>query len=132
MELVIEPTMMPLTVDAQGVVRIGKSRVVLEAVVYAFVDGATAEEIALQYPSLELADIYATIAYYLHHKTQIDAYLQQRDALAKQVQTRIEAANNPVGVRARLLARRQNKQYECSEESEWEEQILYLPLRYSS
>ena len=109
MELVIEPTMMPLTVDAYGVVRVGNSRVVLEAVVYAFVDGATAEEIALQYPSLELADIYATIAYYLHHQAQVDAYLQQREALAKHVQTRIEAANNPAGLRDRLLARQQNK-----------------------
>ncbi len=110
MELVIEPTMMPLTVDAHGVVRVGNSRVVLEAVIYAFVDGATAEEIALQYPSLQLADVYATIAYYLHHKAQVDAYLHERDELAKQVQTQIEAVNNPVGVRARLLARQQTKQ----------------------
>lgn len=44
----------PLTIGEDGVIRIGKTRVTLDTVVYAFQDGATAEEIASQYPSLDL------------------------------------------------------------------------------
>jgi len=106
MELVIEPTVTPLAADSQGVVRVGNTRVTLETVVHTFLDGAAAEEIALQYPSLRLADVYATITYYLQHKTQVDAYLHDRERIAGQVQERIEAEHPPVGVRARLLARR--------------------------
>ena len=39
----------------------------LDTVVGAFCDGATAEEIAEEYPALSLARVYATVAYYLAH-----------------------------------------------------------------
>ena len=45
----------PLLVDADGVVRVGQTRVTLDTVVTAFLEGATAEEIVEQYPSLQLA-----------------------------------------------------------------------------
>lgn len=51
--------------DADGVARIGGTRVTLDSVVYAFQQGATAEEIAQQYPALKLADVYGAITYYL-------------------------------------------------------------------
>ena len=105
MELVIGPTVTPLAADSHGVVRVGNTRVTLETVVHTFLDGAAAEKIVLQYPSLQLADVYATITYYLQHKTQVDAYLHDRERAAGQVQERIEAGHNPAGVRARLLAR---------------------------
>lgn len=108
MELVIEPTETPLAADAHGVVRIGATRVTLETVVHSFLDGATAEEIALQYPALRLADVYATVTYYLQRQAQVDSYLRQREILASQVQTRIETEHDPANLRARLLARRHN------------------------
>jgi uncharacterized protein DUF433 len=40
----------PLEMDAEGVMRIGRTRVTLDTVIAAFVDGATAEEIVQQYP----------------------------------------------------------------------------------
>jgi hypothetical protein len=46
--------------------------------VYAFNQGASAEEILQQYPSLALADIYATISYYLQHRSSVDDYLKER------------------------------------------------------
>ena len=45
----------PLTVDSDGVIRVAGTRVTLDSVVLAFLDGATAEEIAQQYPSIEPA-----------------------------------------------------------------------------
>ncbi len=70
----------PLAADADGVVRVGKTRVTLDTVITAFTDGATAEEIVQQYPSLNLADVYQVIGYYLRRPSEVEAYLQQRKA----------------------------------------------------
>lgn len=42
---------------------------------------------------------------YLQHRTQVDAYIQARERLAAQIQAQVEAVNDPIGIRARLLAR---------------------------
>ena len=105
MPLAIESTPAPLERDADGVVRVAGTRVTLDTVVGAFNDGATAEEITSQYPSLRLADTYAVIAYYLRHRTQIDDYLATRASHAAAVRTEVERRFDPAGVRARLLAR---------------------------
>ncbi len=60
---------MPLVCDDDGVLRVGGTRVPIDAVVAAFHSGATPEEILQQYPSLDLADIYAVLGYYLRHQT---------------------------------------------------------------
>jgi tRNA C32,U32 (ribose-2'-O)-methylase TrmJ len=80
--------------------------VTLDTVVSAFCDGATAEEIVQQYPSLNLADVYHVIGYYLRRTSEVEAYLQARRADAEALRTENEARFDPQGVRARLLARR--------------------------
>jgi uncharacterized protein (DUF433 family) len=83
----------PLEMDAEGVMRIGRTRVTLDTMIAAFVDGATAEEIVQQYPSLNLADVYAVIAYYLRRRSEVEAYLQrQRDLADKRVASSPDAA----------------------------------------
>jgi len=99
----------PLATDADGVVRIAKTRVTLDTVVAAFDDGATAEEIAHQYPVLQLADVYAVITYYLRQRPEVEAYLRQRREQADEVRRQNEARFDPQGVRERLLARRKVK-----------------------
>jgi uncharacterized protein (DUF433 family) len=91
--------------DDHGVIRIAKTRVTLESVILSFQNGATAEEITQQYPSLELADVYSVIAYYLRKRPDVDIYLQQRSRKAKQIQKKNESLFDPVGIRERLLAR---------------------------
>lgn len=95
----------PLALTPEGVIRIGGTRVTLDTVVGAFLDGESAEGIVDSYPSLGLADVYATIAYYLRHRAEVDAYLARREAEAAEVRARIETAFPPEGFRARLLAR---------------------------
>jgi hypothetical protein len=80
--------------------------VTLDTIVEAFLEGATAEEIAQQYPSLDLADVYAAIAYYLKHRADMDTYLQHRQNQADKVRRQNESRFDPHGVRARLMARR--------------------------
>ena len=106
MTLLISTEPVPLTTDAEGVVRVGKTRVTLDTVIGAFLDGATAEEITYQYPSLDLADAYAVIAYYLRRPSEIEAYLQQRKQHAQAIRKQNEARFDPQGVRGRLMARR--------------------------
>jgi uncharacterized protein (DUF433 family) len=104
--LVITTEPIPLQADSEGTVRISGTRVTLDSVVAAFKEGAAAEEIAYQYPSLDLADVYAVIAYYLQRRSQVDAYLRQRQAQADGVRMQNETRFDPRGIRKRLLARR--------------------------
>ena len=106
MTLRIETEPAPLESGADGVIRIRDSRVTLVTIVAAFSVGATAEEILLQYPSLQLAGIYAVIAYFLHRRADVEAYLAQRQIERRQVRGQNEVRFSPSGIRVRLLARR--------------------------
>lgn len=103
-----EPT--PIEEDSNGVVRVAKTRITLDTVITAFLEGCTPEEIAQQYPSLQLSDIYLVIGYYLRHTEEVNTYLAQRQREATQSQQEAEKRFNPIGIRDRLLARRNRSQ----------------------
>ncbi|MGA9774044.1 MAG: DUF433 domain-containing protein [Blastocatellia bacterium] len=107
MVLSIETETVPMQMDADGVIRIGGSRVTLDTVVDAFDAGATAEEIVQQYPSLNLADVYSVIGYYLRRRSEIEDYLQQRRQQAVEIRKQNESRFEAKGIRERLLARKQ-------------------------
>ena|ERR1041384_3604718 len=109
MSLVIQRTPVPLREDADHVVRVAGTRVTLDTVVAAFQEGATPEEIAQQYPSLRLADVYAVVGYYLQHKEQVDEYLRERQQVAGETRRENESKYSPQSVRARLLAREKRR-----------------------
>lgn len=106
MTLSIATQALPLKPDPDGVVRVGGTRVTLDTVVAAFIEGATAEEIVYQYPSLQLADVYAVIGYYLRRRSEVEAYLRQRQQQAAKMRKQNEVRLGPDGIRERLLARR--------------------------
>lgn len=106
MALLIGLEPVPLKTDSDGVVRVGSTRVTLDTLVAAFSEGATAEEIVHQYPSLHLAHVYAVIAYYLQHRPEIDDYLRIRQEQADGVRQENQNRFDPEGIRQRLLARR--------------------------
>jgi uncharacterized protein (DUF433 family) len=106
MELHVSPERVPIEADANGVIRVGGTRVTLDTVVAAFDTGATPEEIVYQYPSVTLTDIYSVIAYYLRHQSDVRAYLAQRQRQAALVREENERRFDPIGVRDGLLARR--------------------------
>jgi uncharacterized protein (DUF433 family) len=90
---------------ADGVIRITGTRVTLDTVMGAFAEGASAEEIAGQYPSVPLGDIYEVIGYALRHADEVDRYFAGRRADAQGVRAEAERRFPPGGIRARLLAR---------------------------
>lgn len=105
MSLVVTVDPQVISTDVDGVVRIAGTRVTFDTLVAAFREGATAETIAEQYPSLRLADVYTALGYYLRHQEEVDVYLQQRLQQASQVRQENETTFQPIGVRDRLLAR---------------------------
>jgi hypothetical protein len=80
--------------------------VTLQTVLGAFRDGYSAEEIRLKYPSLDLTDVYAVIAYYLWHRAALDAWLHEQEVLETAALADVEARFPSAGIRERLLARR--------------------------
>ena len=106
MELHVPPERVPVQTDADGVIRVGDTRVTLDTLVASFDAGATAEEIAQQYPSVSLPDVYTVIAYYLRQQSEVRAYLGQRQQQAAQARAENQRHFDPTGVRDRLLARR--------------------------
>jgi uncharacterized protein (DUF433 family) len=96
----------PLSVADDGVIRVSGTRVTLDTVAEAFREGATAEEIAQQYPSLLLADVYSVLGYSLRHQEEVAAYLSQRAEQKRAVHAENESRCDAEGIRARLLARR--------------------------
>lgn len=98
----------PLSKDASGVYRVGRSRVTLDLVINAFNRGATPEEIAQDFPTAQLSDIYQVIGYYLKHSSELAEYFDRRSRDEREMLERHRDEWSPKGLRARLLARRNN------------------------
>jgi uncharacterized protein (DUF433 family) len=99
----------PLSKDAHGVYRVSGTRVTLDLVVRRFNRGATPEEIAQDFPSLQLPDIYQVIGYYLKHGSEFAEYFDRRN---REEQEMLEAHHeewSPRGLRERLLARQNSR-----------------------
>lgn len=105
MTLLISDYPVPLRTDEAGVVRIGNTRVSLDSVVYDYMNGATAEQIAFDFSTLELADIHAVIAWYLRHRLEVEQYLSEQQQQAAEIRRRIEPIVANGDIRARLIAR---------------------------
>lgn len=68
----------PLSKDAHDVYPVSGTRVTLDLIVRAFNRGATPEEIAQDFPSLQLPDIYQVIGYHLKHGSELAEYFDRR------------------------------------------------------
>jgi uncharacterized protein (DUF433 family) len=107
-EIVSDPV--PLRLDSKGAIRVGKTRVILELVIAAFMEGASAEDIVGMFDTLDLGDVYSVIGYYLHHKDDVGEYLRERKRYSEEVWARIESRQgSQAGLRKQLLARLQSK-----------------------
>ena len=112
MTLAFEAKPPPLSTGLDGVIRIAGTRVPLETVVIAFDAGATAEEIAQQYPSLGLAVVYATITYILQNRQTVDEYVAQRRTQGDALQAKIEQSSEAIeGTRLALVETRETLEH---------------------
>jgi uncharacterized protein (DUF433 family) len=82
-------------------IRIRGTRVGIETVLYEFIhQSQSPEAIAGRYPVLTLEQVYATITYYLHNQTTIEAYMA--DWLAHGERMRAEQERNPTPAMLKL------------------------------
>jgi uncharacterized protein (DUF433 family) len=99
----------PMTQWDDGTFRIAGTRVPIDAVIYHFKLGATAEEIGYKFPSLRLTDIYGAIYYYLENPREVEDYVSRQEAESDAIQQRIESdpeyQQSKAEMRERLLAR---------------------------
>lgn len=101
----------PLRVTEEGPIYVGETRVPLDLVIVAYLNGESAEGIAEQYDTLDLGDVYAVLGYYLRHQDEIDEYMKERRQYAADIKAKIEAQQgNQLGLRDRLSARLSNRQ----------------------
>lgn len=77
----------------------------LDRVVQAFDAGASAEEIVASYPTLDLGDVYAAIAFILKNRAEVDAYLAESEAEAERNHQRWEAKYPTAELRRRIRER---------------------------
>lgn len=97
----------PLVLGEDGTIRIQGSRVTLDSVIDEFKQGATAEQIQEDFPSLTLREVYGTIAYYLDHTRDIERYLQEHEQAGDATRQELVAAQEGlIALRDRIRRRR--------------------------
>jgi uncharacterized protein (DUF433 family) len=64
-----------LTKSADGEIRLSGHRIGLYHLVERYNEGDSAEMIASRYPSLPLAEVHRTIAFYLDNRAEVDVYV---------------------------------------------------------
>ncbi|MFH7024373.1 MAG: DUF433 domain-containing protein [Heteroscytonema crispum UTEX LB 1556] len=70
-----------------------ESRVSLESVVYAFLNGTSPEGIVQSFPVLTLEQVYGAIAFYLANRETIDAYLKEGEAEFEKLRQAVREQN---------------------------------------
>jgi uncharacterized protein (DUF433 family) len=95
---ILETDRVPLRMDQSGSIHVGNTRVLLDLVISAHNAGATPEQIVESYTTLDLADVYDVIAYYLRHRAELDEYIAQRVTEADELRKEIEANQDHSGL----------------------------------
>lgn len=102
--LVIHNNGPPLRLDEGGAVRVVGTRVSLDLIVEQYENGMTPEEIVGAYDTLDLADVYAVIAYFLRHQDEVQTWLNRRGDKSEALQSKIVGGSRRI-TRAELEAR---------------------------
>ena len=111
-KIVMQSVKTYINMDEHGVLRIGRSRVMLDSIVASFEQGHSAETIQQQYPALTLEEVYGAITWYLANPDEVSQYLERQQAVWSQC--RAEAAARPSPVAQRLRALQESELHEPS------------------
>ncbi|MCC6366322.1 MAG: DUF433 domain-containing protein [Bryobacterales bacterium] len=76
-----------------GAYYLAGSRVSLASIIYEYRDGATAETIRENFPTLSLEQIHGAIAFYLGHRDEAEAYLRALEKKWEELQNSAEPAD---------------------------------------
>jgi uncharacterized protein (DUF433 family) len=94
-----------------GAYRITGSRVSLDSIVYAWIQGQSPETIADNFPALTLEEVYGAVTFYLSNRDVIDDYLRRKrvdfEALRASSLQQLQLARPHL--HARLMAAKQQR-----------------------
>lgn len=72
---------------------IAETRISLDSVVYAFLNGESPESIAQNFPLLSLEQVYGAITFYLANRELVDVYLKEGEQEFKKLQQAFREKN---------------------------------------
>lgn len=81
----------PLRQDDGGTIRVTGSRVTIDILVTAYLQGDSFEEIHEEFPSVSLEAIEKIIPWYLDNQREVDDYIRKRDEEAERLRQEIES-----------------------------------------
>jgi uncharacterized protein (DUF433 family) len=106
MALDLQASVLPLRRDSGGVIRIGGTRVTVESVLHAYLEGESAEGILERFPTLDLADVHAVVAWFLRNRRKVEAHLRECGREAEAARAEADRRSQRAVGRKRLLGRR--------------------------
>ena len=93
--------------EREGDYYVKGSRVSLASIIYEFRDGASPETIRQDFPTLSLAQVYGSIAFYLNNPAQSEEYLQRLGRKWEALQQRGQPPNEDLQKKIDLARSRQ-------------------------
>jgi len=98
-------------IQVNGAYQIADSRVSLDSVVYAWLEGQWPETIAENFPVLTLEEAYGAVAFYLSNREAIDEYLREQKAEFEEMRRKSveELRKNRPQLYAKLMAAKQRQ-----------------------
>lgn len=97
--------------EKEGEYFVADSRVSLDSIVYAWLQGYSPDTIADSFPVLTLAEVYGAIAFYLSNREMVDEYLRQRKVEFEELRQKSveELRKNRPQLYAKLMAAKRQK-----------------------
>lgn len=85
-------------------IRLQGTRIGIESILYEYIYHCkTPEEIAAQFHTVTLEQVYATILYYLHNKSEVNAYLASWLEFSRKMRAEQEENPSPARLKFRQL-----------------------------
>jgi len=85
-------------------IRLQGTRIGIESILYEYIYHCkTPEEIATQFHTVTLEQIYATILYYLHNKSEVSAYLADYLEFSRKMREEQQQNPSPARIKFRQL-----------------------------
>jgi hypothetical protein len=82
----------PLWMDEHSDIYAGRSHVLVDTIIAEYKAGTSPDDIARGYDTVQLADVYGVISYYLRYQEAVEAYLRRREMEAEELRQKTEAA----------------------------------------
>lgn len=85
----------PFYVEENGAARVNGTRFPLEGILISWNGGESPESIVANFAPLDLEKVYSVLGYYLRHKEDLDAYLEEGERVGEELMRKIDERQGP-------------------------------------